>query len=66
MDWNNVNVALDQDALRAAQEAGGHGFSFPWWVWLIIIVVAIALGATAIKKAKGGDTDGKADAGDKK
>ncbi len=64
MDWDNVNVALDQDAIRAVQEAGNTSFSIPWWVWAIVVAVAVALAFGAVKKAK--ESKDESDANDKK
>ena len=52
MDWDNLNVALDQDAIKAAQDAGNAGFSIPWWVWAVLVVVAVVLAFSAVKKSK--------------
>ncbi len=58
MNWDNVNVALDQDAIKAAQEAGNASFSIPWWVWAIMVVVAVALAFGVVKKAKESKDEG--------
>ena len=66
MDWDAVNVGLDQEAFKAAQAAGDTGFSIPWWIIVILVIVGAVIAFGVAKKAKdeGGDKSG-GSAGDK-
>ncbi len=64
MDWNKVNVALDQDAFREAQAAGNSNMHLP--LWIIFLIAFIAVGFVAFKVVKSKGDKNKAGSGDKK
>ncbi len=66
MDWDKVNVGLDQEAFKAAQAAGGDGFSIPIWIIVVVVIVCAVLAFSVVKKSSGGKGEDGGDSGEKK